>query len=74
MKRKNVRATKISKEEASRIIANPREAERGLFYLKEDGGYVGIDNTTCDAWTEDFATKEACLDWLHGGDLDDPEQ
>ena len=26
--------------------------------------YVGIDNSTGDAWTEEFTDKDECLDWL----------
>lgn len=54
----------VTPEEAENII-NTR-APLGLFYLIEDGVYVGIDNSTGDAWTEEFATKKDCLTWLRG--------
>lgn len=38
----------------------------GLYYVKEDGFYTGIDNSTGHAWTEDFDTKEDCFNWLIG--------
>ena len=38
----------------------------GLFYLEEREQFVGIDNSTGDAWTEEFADKEGCLRWLRG--------
>lgn len=41
----------------------------GLFYLKENGMYVGIDNSAGDAWVEDFYTKEGCEYWLRGGEV-----
>ncbi|OHW62930.1 hypothetical protein EUAN_07140 [Andreesenia angusta] len=37
----------------------------GAFYtIEQSGTYVGIDNTTGDAWTEDFERLEDCLNWL----------
>lgn len=55
---------KIGKDEALRVI-DTREPF-GMFYLKEEQGYTGIDNRTGDAWTEDFPTKAKCLKWLTG--------
>ncbi len=52
----------ITKEEAYRIIDTRKP--RGLFFLKEQGGYTGIDNRTGDAWTEDFESRPKCLKWL----------
>ena len=43
----------------------------GRFYYREkDGTYVGIDNSTGDAWTEEFTSKRKCIRWLRGGDYD----
>lgn len=57
---------KITKEEASTIIET-REP-RGLFYTAEsyENGniYVGIDNCSGDAWTEDFKSLSPCKRWL----------
>jgi DNA uptake protein ComE-like DNA-binding protein len=53
---------KITPEEASQIIET-RE-RKGMFYCIEDGRYVGIDNRTGDAWTEDFKSLSACRRWL----------
>lgn len=36
----------------------------GRFYERTIAGWTGIDNTTGDAWTEDFETLEECIDWL----------
>ena len=56
-------AIKVSQEKALEIIET-REP-RGLFYSVEDNGYiVGIDNTTSDAWTEDFTMLADCINWL----------
>ena len=60
----------VSKTEASVIIADPTKSPRGKFWLYEDGGYVGIDNHTHDAWTEEFNTKEECFAWLAGKDIE----
>ena len=50
---------------AYRVIE--KRSPRGLFYHREGDVYVGIDNTTGDAWTEDFPTKAECIKWLTGG-------
>ena len=52
---------KISQEDARRLYE-----PLGLFYLEEREQFVGIDNSTGDAWTEEFADKEGCLRWLRG--------
>jgi hypothetical protein len=56
--------------DTAKIIIETREPI-GLFYLKEssifnDSGeiWIGIDNSEGNAWTEDFKTKQECLDWL----------
>lgn len=38
----------------------------GLFWTNEENAYVGMDNTTGDAWVEEFETLRGCLDWLVG--------
>jgi NAD(P)H-flavin reductase len=57
---------KITQEEATKII-DTREP-LGTFWLtdkiKGKAVYVGIDNSTGDAWTEDFKSKGSCLRWL----------
>lgn len=53
--------------EATQII-NTREP-RGLFYQMDGAIVIGIDNSTGDAWTEDFNSLEECLTWLKGGEL-----
>jgi len=52
----------INPEQAAEIIDTRQPL--GLFFLKEGDWYVGIDNQTGDAWTEDFQTQEECLHWL----------
>ena len=48
----------ITKAEADDIIAT-REP-RGLFYLDTGKSFVGIDNSTGYAWTEEFDTLPKC--------------
>ena len=52
----------ITKAEADGIIAT-REP-RGLFYLDTGKSFVGIDNSTGYAWTEEFDTLPKCRAWL----------
>lgn len=40
----------------------------GLFLLQEEDCCIGIDNTTGDAWCEEFTTKYDCVKWLTGDD------
>lgn len=34
------------------------------FLIKNANGYIAIDNTTGDAWTENFVDKYDALKWL----------
>ena len=61
----------INHQEADAIICNPLKADLGLFLHKDGNFYVGIDNTTHDAWVEDFATRKECEDWLVGKNFDE---
>ena len=38
----------------------------GRFWQKDGDLYIGIDNTTGDAWVEEFTAIEYCLAWLEG--------
>ena len=69
--RKYKELIEITQEEAFAIIADPYAADDGLFWQKDGDCYIGIDNTTHAAWTEEFSTKGACFDWLRGADLND---
>lgn len=64
-----VTVQKISQEDARRLLnscdgTGGRYEPLGLFYLEEREKFVGIDNSTGDAWTEEFPDKESCLRWL----------
>jgi len=36
----------------------------GLFLTKEGRKWVAVDNTTGDAWTEEFSRKRQAVRWL----------
>lgn len=52
----------VNQEEANQIIEH--RSRRGLFVQEADGKFVGIDNTTGDAWVEEFPDLTECLKWL----------
>lgn len=54
----------VTDAEAVEIIT--KRETRGLFYQKDGDITIGIDNTTGEAWTEDFDTLDECLAWLEG--------
>lgn len=57
------RIRSVSHQDVLRIIES--RSPRGLFIEHlEDGSCVGIDNTTGDAWTEDFPDTAQCFRWL----------
>ena len=36
----------------------------GLFYVRQNGAYIGIDNSTGHAWVEEFSDLSSCKQWL----------
>ena len=54
----------VSQQEASAIIEH--RGPRGLFVLETGVEYIGIDNSTGDAWTEEFPDLTECMMWLVG--------
>lgn len=38
----------------------------GLFLTKEGRKWVAVDNSTGDAWTEEFSRKRQAVRWLRG--------
>lgn len=63
----------VDKRKAREIICKSKPL--GSFYTKDGDNYIGIDNTTGDAWVEEFDDKGECLMWLKGdfeiGDLEE---
>lgn len=39
---------------------------RGLFLIDDMDSFTAIDNSTGDAWTEEFERKEEAIKWLEG--------
>ena len=53
---------KLKPIHASVVIETRRPL--GLFYVHENGVYVGIDNSTGHAWVEEFTSLRQCKEWL----------
>ncbi|ABQ23622.1 hypothetical protein [Clostridium kluyveri] len=62
----------ISSKEAEEIIE--KSVPKGKFLEFTENGYLGIDNTSGDVWTEDFDTLAKCVKWLQGEDLEEIEK
>lgn len=67
----------VSQKKALQII-NTRKP-LGIFYTTEPNGtFTGIDNSTGEAWTEEFKDLNVCKKWLNGeielGDEDDEHE
>lgn len=62
-----VKINTIGAQRAKQIIDNPElNDNKGLFLIKNDNVCSAIDNTTGDAWTEEFRTIKAAIAWLQG--------
>jgi hypothetical protein len=53
---------KITTEQALSVIETREPL--GLFYVLENGTYTGIDNSSGNAWTEEFKGLRECRRWL----------
>lgn len=61
----------VNQEAMDYIIENMEEEHtKGLFYCVDGDVVVGIDNSTNEAWTEEFNHAVKCKAWLKGYDLD----
>lgn len=61
---KNLLPKQVEKSDIIEIIE--KRDRIGLFYCKDGDFWVGVDNTSGDAWTEDFNTEKDCIKWLMG--------
>lgn len=58
----------VSKEKITEVIHNycnniPIEKDK---YITVDGNsFIAVDNSTGDAWTEEFPTMKDAIDWLN---------
>ena len=58
----NANVIKVKPSLAENIIDTRKP--QGLFYLLDRGVYIGINNTTGHAWTEEFTNLYLCKKWL----------
>ena len=61
---KKLKIQRVSSELLGRIIEH--RIPSGLFLTKEGRKWVAVDNTTGDAWTEEFSRKHQAIRWLRG--------
>ena len=61
---KKLKIQRVSSEFLGRVIEH--RIPSGLFLTKEGHKWVAVDNTTGDAWTEDFSRKRQAVRWLRG--------
>ena len=54
----------VTQAEAEEIIETRHP--RGIFYQHVNDTFIGIDNRTGHAWTEEFTDKTCCFEWLRG--------
>lgn len=58
------RVHRVSSEFLGRVI--DFRTPLGPFLTKEGRKWVAVDNTTGDAWTEEFSRKHRAVRWLRG--------
>lgn len=61
----------VNQQEAIEIIEH--RGRRGLFVQEDGATYIGIDNSTGDAWVEEFPDLAECLMWLADCDKEGEE-
>lgn len=62
------------KEQAKIHLVGPKQLRemlrqyipRGLFLAKDGCKWVALDNSTCEAWVEEFRHKHQAVRWLRG--------
>ena len=59
-----IRIQRVSPEQVQKVIR--QYAPYGCFLTREDGKWIAVDNSTGNAWTEEFRWKRAAVRWLHG--------
>lgn len=59
-----VSVKRVSSKFLCEVIEN--RTPRGRFLAKEGRTWVAVDNSTGDAWTEEFARKRRAIRWLQG--------
>ena len=64
MKKDKFLVHRVSPEKLDLVIEF--RTPRGLFLAREGGKWVAVDNSTGDAWTEEFRLKRQAVRWLRG--------
>jgi len=67
-RRREAGIRKISRDQADKLIDT--RIPLGLFYYLDAGIYVGIDNTSGQAWTEAFQNLRKCKQWLSNPNIE----
>ena len=62
----------VSGKELESII--DRREPTGRFYCREGRTWTAVDNSTGDAWTEDFLSESSARSWLVGAIKSRPEK
>lgn len=57
--------TRLSTVTEAIAVIETREPQ-GLFYVLDNDTHVAIDNTTGEAWTEEFTSQTEAQVWLTG--------
>jgi len=61
---RNTQIQRVNPEFLQKVIED--RTPRGYFLTKEGRKWVAVDNSTRDAWTEEFSSKRQAIQWLHG--------
>lgn len=59
-----VKIRRVSTKQLQEMLCN--HTPRGRFLAKDGRRWVALDNSTCDAWVEEFRCKHQATRWLRG--------
>ena len=60
----HINIRRVSPEQLGKVIEY--RTPYGCFLAKEGRKWVAVDNSTGDAWTEEFSWKRQAVRWLRG--------
>lgn len=71
LKNSAYKISKVTIDKLNNVIENMKdESLYGKFYSEEkDGTWIAVDNSTGNAWTEEFSSEENALKWLEDTSL-----
>lgn len=61
----NTTIKEVGRNQAKQII-NTRQSIGKYWLFDFSGKYIGLDNSSGEAWMEEFDTKQECIEWLEG--------